>query len=156
MKKGAEGMVEEIQTKIAENSTSEEDFNKNIQQVSKGLGSFSYWGDQPMTSGPAYQGAVVVFLAILGFFFAPKKYRYWVLGASVLSVALAWGENFLFLSDFFIEYVPFYNKFRAPSSILVVVELLFPLIAMVGLYHLLQSKEEEGNSKNCFLFQELY
>lgn len=149
--KGAEGMVEEIQTKIAENSTSEEDFNKNIQQVSKGLGSFSYWGDQPMTSGPAYQGAVVVFLAILGFFFAPKKYRYWVLGASILSVALAWGENFLFLSDFFIEYVPFYNKFRAPSSILVVVELLFPLIAMVGLYHLLQSKEEEGNSKKLLL-----
>lgn len=149
--KGEEGMIEKIQTKIAENSTSEEDFNKNIQQVSKGLGSFSYWGDQPMTSGPAYQGAVVVFLAILGFFFSPKKYRYWIFGASVLSIALAWGSNFLLLSDFFIDFVPFYNKFRAPSSILVVVELLFPLIAIVGLYHLLQSNEHQKNSKKLLL-----
>jgi hypothetical protein len=84
--------------------------------------------------GPAYQGAIVVFLAILGFFFAWRKYRYWILGASILSILLAWGSNFLPLSDLFIDYVPLYNKFRAPSSILVVVELLFPLIAIIGLY----------------------
>lgn len=93
-----------------------------------------YWGDQPGTSGPAYQGAVVCFLALLGFFFASKKYRYWILGATILTVLLAWGSNFMPLSDFFIDYVPFYSKFRAPSSILVVVELLFPLIAIIGLY----------------------
>lgn len=93
-----------------------------------------YWGDQPGTSGPAYQGAIVIFLAILGFFFAWKKYRYWILGASILTILLAWGSNFLPLSDLFIDYVPLYNKFRAPSSILVVVELLFPLIAIIGLY----------------------
>jgi multisubunit Na+/H+ antiporter MnhG subunit len=90
-------------------------------------------GDQPGTSGPAYQGAIVCFLAVLGFFFAWKKYRYWILGASILTIFL-WGSNFMALSDFFIDFVPFYNKFRAPSSILVVVELLFPLIAIIGLY----------------------
>ncbi|WKS94550.1 hypothetical protein [Riemerella columbina] len=93
-----------------------------------------YWGDQPGTSGPAYQGAIVCFLAILGFVFAQKKYKYWILGATILSIMLAWGHHLMSLTDWFIDFVPFYNKFRAPSSILVVVELLFPLIAILGLY----------------------
>ena len=104
-----------------------------MDRISRGFGSLTYWGEQPGTSGPAYQGAVVVFLAVLGFFFAWKKYRYWILGASILTVFLAWGSNFMIVSDLFIDFVPFYNKFRAPSSILVVVELLFQLIAKVGL-----------------------
>lgn len=141
--KGSEKAIDDIQNLIAENSSSEEEFNKNISQISKGLSSISYWGDQPMTSGPAYQGAVVVFLAILGFFFAPKRYQYWILGASILCIGLAWGSNFPFLSDLFIDFVPFYNKFRAPSSILVVVELLFPLIGIVGLSHLLKNNINE-------------
>lgn len=141
--KGSEKAIGDIQNLIAENSSSEEEFNKNISQISKGLSSISYWGDQPMTSGPAYQGAVVVFLAILGFFFAPKRYQYWILGASILCIGLAWGSNFPFLSDLFIDFVPFYNKFRAPSSILVVVELLFPLIGIVGLSHLLKNNIDE-------------
>ena len=141
--KGSEKAIGDMQNLIAENSSSEEEFNKNISQISKGLSSISYWGDQPMTSGPAYQGAVVVFLAILGFFFAPKRYQYWILGASILCIGLAWGSNFPFLSDLFIDFVPFYNKFRAPSSILVVVELLFPLIGIVGLSHLLKNNIDE-------------
>ena len=141
--KGSEKAIGDMQNLIAENSSSEEEFNKNISQISKGLSSISYWGDQPMTSGPAYQGAVVVFLAILGFFFAPKRYQYWILGASILCISLAWGSNFPFLSDLFIDFVPFYNKFRAPSSILVVVELLFPLIGIVGLSHLLKNNIDE-------------
>ena len=103
--KGSEKAIGDIQNLIAENSSSEEEFNKNISQISKGLSSISYWGDQPMTSGPAYQGAVVVFLAILGFFFAPKRYQYWILGASILCIGLAWGSNFPFLSDLFIDFV---------------------------------------------------
>lgn len=100
-----------------------------------------YWGEQPMTSGPAYQGGVVCFLALLGFVFARKKYRYWILCASILSIMLAWGRHFMPLTDFFIDYIPLYNKFRAPSSILVVVELLFPLIAILGLYQIFESNE---------------
>ncbi|PUB26680.1 membrane protein YfhO [Elizabethkingia sp. YR214] len=128
---GSDKMTEKLQQLVQENATSQEEVNNMM----KGLtGSLTYWGDQPGTSGPAYQGAVVVFLAILGFFFAWPKYRWWILGASVLTIMLAWGSNFMPLTDLFIDYVPVYNKFRAPSSILVVVELLFPFIAIIGLY----------------------
>lgn len=123
-------MMNRVQELVQENVSSQAEMDR----ISKGFSGMTYWGDQPGTSGPAYQGAIVCFLAVLGFFFASKKYRYWILGASVLTILLAWGSNFMPLSDFFIDYVPFYNKFRAPSSILVVVELLFPLIAIIGLY----------------------
>jgi len=123
-------MMSKIQEMVQENVSSQAEYDR----ISKGFGNLTYWGDQPGTSGPAYQGAIVCFLAVLGFFFAWKKYRYWILGASILTIFLAWGSNFMALSDFFIDFVPFYNKFRAPSSILVVVELLFPLIAIIGLY----------------------
>jgi len=123
-------MMNRVQELVQENVSSQSEMDR----ISKGFSGMTYWGDQPGTSGPAYQGAIVCFLAVLGFFFAGRKYRYWILGASVLTILLAWGSNFMPLSDFFIDYVPFYNKFRAPSSILVVVELLFPLIAIIGLY----------------------
>lgn len=130
-------MMNRVQEIVQENVGSQAEMDR----ISKGFGNLTYWGDQPGTSGPAYQGAIVCFLALLGFFFAWKKYRYWILGASVLTVFLAWGSNFMALSDFFIDFVPFYNKFRAPSSILVVVELLFPLIAIIGLYRFFTDKE---------------
>ncbi|MGR3856562.1 YfhO family protein [Chryseobacterium indologenes] len=123
-------IMNRVQELVQENVGSQAEMDR----ISKGFSGVTYWGDQPGTSGPAYQGAIVCFLALLGFFFASKKYRYWILGASILTILLAWGSNFMPLSDFFIDYVPFYNKFRAPSSILVVVELLFPLIAILGLY----------------------
>ncbi|WP_353146698.1 YfhO family protein [Chryseobacterium sp.] len=124
-------MMNRVQELVQENVGSQAEMDR----ISKGFSAMTYWGDQPGTSGPAYQGAIVCFLAVLGFFFAYKKYRYWILGASILTILLAWGSNFMPLSDFFIDYIPFYNKFRAPSSILVVVELLFPLIAILGLYN---------------------
>lgn len=127
---GSDKMMAEVQQLVQDNVKSQQEMD----MISKGFGSLTYWGDQPGTSGPAYQGAVVIFLAILGFFFAWKKYRYWILGASVLTILLAWGHNFAPLTNFFIDVVPLYNKFRAPSSILVVVELLFPFIAILGLY----------------------
>lgn len=142
---GSDKMMLKIQQLVQENATSQEE----VDNIMKGLSSPTYWGEQPGTSGPAYQGAVVCFLAILGFFFAPKKYRYWILGASVLSILLAWGSNFMLLSDLFIDFVPMYNKFRAPSSILVVTELLFPLIAIIGLYsfYLNEALSEEYKKK---------
>ena len=128
--KGGDRIMQNIQELVQENATSQQEINNII----RGFSSPTYWGEQPGTSGPAYQGIVVGFLAILGFFFASKRYKYWILGASVLAIMLAWGSNFLALTDLFIDYVPLYNKFRAPSSILVIPELLFPLIAIVGLY----------------------
>ena len=134
--KGSDRIIQNIQDLVQENATSQEE----VDNIMKGFSSPTYWGEQPGTAGPAYQGAVVCFLAFLGFFFAPKKYKYWILGASVLTIMLAWGSNFLIVSDLFIDFVPLYNKFRAPSSILVVVELLFPLIAIVGLYSFFNNK----------------
>ena len=134
--KGSDRIMQNIQDLVQENATSQEE----VDSIVKGFSSPTYWGEQPGTAGPAYQGAVVCFLAFLGFFFAPKKYKYWILGASVLTIMLAWGSNFLIVSDLFIDFVPLYNKFRAPSSILVVVELLFPLIAIVGLYSVFNNK----------------
>ena len=134
--KGSDIIMQNIQDLVQENATSQEE----VDNIMKGFSSPTYWGEQPGTAGPAYQGAVVCFLAFLGFFFAPKKYKYWILGASVLTIMLAWGSNFLIVSDLFIDFVPLYNKFRAPSSILVVVELLFPLIAIVGLYSFFNNK----------------
>ena len=128
--KGGDRIMQNIQELVQENATSQQEINNII----RGFSSPTYWGEQPGTSGPAYQGVVVGFLVILGFFFASKRYKYWILGASVLAIMLAWGSNFLVLTDLFIDYVPLYNKFRAPSSILVIPELLFPLIAIVGLY----------------------
>lgn len=142
---GSEEMMNRVQEMVQSNVSSQEEMDR----ISRGFGSLSYWGEQPITSGPAYQGAVVCFLALLGFFFAWKKYRYWILGASILTILLAWGSNFMIVSDLFIDFVPFYNKFRAPSSILVVVELLFPLIAIVGLYRFFNSNETtETTSEN--------
>ena len=134
--KGSDRIMQNIQDLVQENATSQEE----VDNIVKGFSSPTYWGEQPGTAGPAYQGAVVCFLAFLGFFFAPKKYKFWILGASVLTIMLAWGSNFLIVSDLFIDFVPLYNKFRAPSSILVVVELLFPLIAIVGLYSFFNNK----------------
>lgn len=145
----AKEIMNRVQELIQENVGSQTEMDR----ISKGFNGVTYWGDQPGTSGPAYQGAVVCFLALLGFFFAWKKYRYWILGASILTVLLAWGSNFMPLSDFFIDYLPFYSKFRAPSSILVVVELLFPLIAVIGIYRFFtDEKLTEEYKKKILLY----
>lgn len=146
-KEGVE-MMEDIQTIIQENAQSQEEVNRII----SAFASPTYWGDQPGTSGPAYQGAVVIFLAILALFFADKRFRYWILGATMLTIGLAWGSNFIVLSDVFIDFVPFYNKFRAPSSILVVAELLLPLLGMVGLYAFFNGQEISAAVKTKKLF----
>lgn len=144
---GSYKMMAEVQQLVQDNVKSQQEMD----MISKGFGSLTYWGDQPGTSGPAYQGAVVIFLAILGFFFAWKKYRYWILGASVLTILLAWGHNFSPLTNFFIDVVPLYNKFRAPSSILVVVELLFPFIAILGLYRFYNDEKLTADYKKKIL-----
>ncbi len=92
-----------------------------------------YWGDQPGTSGPAYLGAVVIFLFILGLILVKGKYKWWLLFGSILALLLSWGKNFSLLTDFMIDYFPLYNKFRAVSSIQVIIELCVPLLMILGL-----------------------
>ncbi|MFA5619250.1 MAG: YfhO family protein [Weeksellaceae bacterium] len=97
----------------------------------------TYWGAQPGTSGPAYQGAVVGLLFFLGLFLVRNKwgkYKWWLLSATILSIILAWGKNFAFLTNFMIDYFPFYDKFRAVSSMLVMAELTMPMLAALTLF----------------------
>ena len=100
----------------------------------------TYWGTQPFTSGPVYVGAIVVFLFIMGFLLIKDNTRWWILLATILSIMLAWGKNFMPLTDFFIDYVPGYDKFRSVSMILVIAEFTMPLFAILTLNKILYSK----------------
>ncbi len=93
----------------------------------------AYWGDQPFVEAPAYIGIVVFFLFVYALFTISGKYRYWAITAIILSLLLSYGKNFNLLTDIFIDYFPLYNKFRAVSSIQVILELCIPLIAVLGL-----------------------
>lgn len=100
-------------------------------EIVKGLP--TYWGDQPIVEAPAYIGAIVFFLAVLGLFCDNRKIKYVFLAGAVVSLLLSWGKNFALLTDFFIYYVPMYDKFRAVSSIQVVLEICMPVLAILGL-----------------------
>ncbi|HJD76928.1 MAG TPA: YfhO family protein [Bacteroides reticulotermitis] len=100
-----------------------------------------YFGDQPMTSGPVYVGAFVLFLFLLGCFIVKGPLKWALIGATVFSILLSWGRNFMGLTDFFIDYIPMYNKFRAVSSILVIAEFTIPLLAIFALKEVLSNPE---------------
>jgi hypothetical protein len=130
--KKSEKMMEKLGELVQENAQSQGE----VDNIIKAMRSPSYWGEQPGTSGPAYQGMVMMFVAILGFCFLNRKHQIWLGSSILLCLFLAWGSNMLWFSELFIDHVPMYNKFRAPSSILVVLELLFPMMACFGLYHM--------------------
>ena len=96
-----------------------------------------YFGEQPGTSGPVYVGAFVLLLFVMGCFLIKGPMKWALLGATLFSILLSWGKNFMPLTDFFIDYVPMYNKFRAVSSILVIAEFTIPLLAILTLKQLL-------------------
>ena len=99
-----------------------------------------YWGKQPITSGPAYLGAVVFFLFVLGLFLVKGKHKWWLLIGTLLSLVLSWGKNFSLLTDFMIDYFPLYDKFRAVSSIQIILELCVPILAILTLKKLFMDK----------------
>ena len=107
----------------------------------------TYWGDQPYTAGPVYVGVLVMFLFIFGLF-AVKGYIKWVLlVGTIFSILLSWGSNFMWFTDLFLDYFPFYNKMRAVSSILIIAEFCIPILAMLGLVKIVEKpavlKEEK-------------
>jgi len=102
----------------------------------------TYWGDQPIVSAPAYIGVVVFFLAVLALFIDDRKIKYVFLGGALFTLMLSWGKNFPLLTNFFIEYVPMYDKFRAVSSIQVILELCIPVLAVMGLQSFFKAKDE--------------
>ena len=93
----------------------------------------AYWGDQPIVAAPAYIGAVVFFLCLVALFLDKRKIKYVFVAGTVVSLILSWGKNFPILTDFFIDTIPMYNKFRAVSSIQVILELCIPVLAIMGL-----------------------
>ncbi|MDD4819772.1 MAG: YfhO family protein [Flavobacteriales bacterium] len=93
----------------------------------------TYWGDQPFTSGPAYVGAITVFLFILGLMIVRGKMKWWLLGATALSFLMAWGSNAMWFADMMIEHFPMYDKFRTPSSALIVSSITMPILAILAI-----------------------
>jgi hypothetical protein len=102
-----------------------------------------YWGTQPFTSGPTYAGSIVMFLFIFGLLFVKSEMRVWILLATIMSIMLAWGKNFMPLTDLFLDYFPGYNKFRAVSMILVIAEFTLPLLGFVALNKFLTTDSDE-------------
>lgn len=101
----------------------------------------AYWGDQPFTSGPVYVGAIVIFLFVLGLIIVKGPLKWALVVATTLSIMLAWGHNFMPLSDFFLDYVPGYNKFRAVSMTLVIAGFCIPILAFLALGQLMQGEK---------------
>ncbi|MCY4160750.1 MAG: hypothetical protein OXE77_02685 [Flavobacteriaceae bacterium] len=99
----------------------------------------TYWGHQPILEAPAYIGITIFFLAILGLFIIQSPLRTWLCVAILFSLLMSWGKNFPLLTNFFIDYVPFYNKFRAVSSIQIILQICFPVLAISGLYYFMKS-----------------
>ncbi|HET8736127.1 MAG TPA: YfhO family protein [Pricia sp.] len=102
-----------------------------------------YWADQPGTSGPAYIGAIVFFLFILGLILVKGRTKWWLLGGTLLSLFLSWGKNFSLLTDFMIDYFPLYDKFRAVSSAQVILELCAPILAILALREIFRPVPEK-------------
>ena len=107
----------------------------------------AYWGDQPGTSGPVYVGAIVCFLFVLGLFIVKGKIKWVLLAATILSILLSWGKNFMGFTDFFLDYFPMYNKFRAVSMTLVIAEVCMPILAFLALAEVIRNPECLKNNK---------
>ena len=127
----AVGFSEDSETGKALKSNNVPNANSVVKQLP------GYWGSQPQTSGPVYFGAIICFLFVLGLFLVKGTIRIWVVIATLLSILLAWGHNFMSLTDFFLDYFPGYNKFRTVTMILVIAGFTLPLFAILTLQKIL-------------------
>eukprot|EP01090_Pellita_catalonica_P007958 TRINITY_DN1857_c0_g1_i3.p1 TRINITY_DN1857_c0_g1~~TRINITY_DN1857_c0_g1_i3.p1 ORF type:complete len:798 (-),score=133.84 TRINITY_DN1857_c0_g1_i3:413-2806(-) len=109
----------------------------------------TYWGKQPIVEAPAYIGAIVFFLFFLGIFLVKGRLKYWLVAATIFSIVLSWGKNFSIITDFFIDYIPLYNKFRAVSSIQVIAELCVPLLGILALKEFFSSENSSEEKENA-------
>ena len=133
---------------LAANEKAMEKANPAYQSLYAQLG--QYWGEQPGTSGPVYVGAFVMFLFVLGLFIVKGPMKWALVVGTVFSITLSWGHNFMGLTDFFIDYIPMYSKFRAVSSILVIAEFTIPLLAMLALKEVMERPALFVEQKKAF------
>ena len=124
---------------LAANADAMKKADPNFMQIYQQLG--QYWGDQPGTSGPVYVGAFVLMLFILGLFIVKGPIKWALLAATILSILLSWGHNFMPFTNFFLDYIPMYSKFRTVASILVIAEFTIPLLAMMALKKIVDEPE---------------
>ena len=136
---------------LAANEEAMKHADNQFMSVYRQLG--QYWGEQPGTSGPVYVGAFVLFLFVLGLFIVKGPMKWCLLAATVLSILLSWGKNFMPFTDFFLDYIPMYDKFRTVASILVIAEFTIPLLAMLALKQIIEDKE---NNVQCSMFNVQY
>ncbi|WP_033958822.1 YfhO family protein [Psychroserpens jangbogonensis] len=128
-----------------------------IEALNEVKNSPTYWGDQTIVEAPAYVGAVVLFLFVFALFLVKGRLKWWLVGGSLLSLILSYGDSepFAFITNFFIDYVPLYNKFRAVSSIQVVLELCIPVLAIFGLSRLFNQYEKDEDKLKALKFSAL-
>ena len=124
---------------LAMNKTAMAHADNNYVGIYQQLG--QYWGEQPGTQGPVYVGAFVLMLFVLGLFIVKGPLKWALLAATILSILLSWGKNFMGLTDLFIDYMPMYAKFRTVASILVIAEFTIPLLAMLALKKIVEEPE---------------
>ena len=111
----------------------------------------TYWGEKMFTSGSVYVGAIICFLFVLGLLIVPGPYKWALLFATLMSIFLAWGKNMMWLTEWFFNYFPMYNKFRAVESILVVAEITMPLLGFMALQQIWEHREEKSPYKKPVL-----
>ena len=107
-----------------------------------------YYGEQPYTAGPTYLGAAIIFLAIFALFVLPARMRWWIVGASIISLFMAWGYHMMWFSKLLFAYLPGYDKFRTVSTALVIVQWSVPLLAALGLSEVLKIRDEKNGEKH--------
>ena len=130
---------------MSESKTAMEKADPNYESIYHQIG--QYWGEQPGTSGPVYVGAFVMMLFILGLFIVKGPVKWALLAATILSILLSWGRNFMGFTDFFLDYIPMYAKFRTVASILVIAEFTIPLLAMLALKEVLSGEMKKEKLK---------
>ncbi|MBR1770159.1 MAG: hypothetical protein IJ748_06860 [Bacteroidales bacterium] len=111
----------------------------------------TYFGTQPFTAGPVYFGAIVIFLALLGFLIVDNKSRWWLLAATLVSVLLSWGNNFMILNEWLFYHLPLYNKFRTPSMALVIANVTMCIAAFFGLKAFLEAEDDKKKKLSLYI-----
>jgi len=154
VKGGASGALfyDDILNSFQGKGKAKREAKKNLSKIDKGLKEYTiaklqkgqsvntYWGAQPFTSGPVYLGACVIFLFVMSLVLWSSKLKWFFLTLMLVTLMLSWGKNFMPVTEFFIEKMPFYNKFRAVSMILVIIEFIVPVMAFLGLNEILKNR----------------
>lgn len=143
-----------VGTLSSESETAKELQKRGVRNIEQTMQQFRlplYWGDQPFTAGPVYFGAIVIFLFVVGIILLNNRTKWWILATIILTLMLSWGRNFMTLTEFFIDYIPMYNKFRTVSMTLVATGFCIALMAMLALKELISNNVEKAKKQKSLI-----